>query len=272
MSGVGLFNVNRPDNFTFGGVFSGSGAFQKDGAGTTIFTGANTYSGGTTINAGTLQLGNGGTTGTIVGNVVTTGVLAFNHSDTYQFDGVIGGFGGVNQIGTGKVILTANSSYFGPTNVNSGHVDRERLDRLVVRLDGRRRRNGRRHRQLPTTTINGGALSPGNSIGTITISGDLTFVGAGNYIVEVSPAAADRTNVIGAPGTASVAGTLSAIGTGGGYTPGTRYTVLNATGGVTGTFSSLAVSGNFGVPKPHIEYDANNVYLVLDLNAIVAVH
>ena len=121
---------------------------------------------------------------------------------------------------------------------------------------------------LPTTTINGGNLSPGNSIGTITINGSLSFVGPGNYIVEVSPAAADKTNVTGAPGTASLAGTLSAVGIGGVYTVGTKYTVLNATGGVSGTFANLAISGSFGVTKPHIEYDANNVYLVLDPNAI----
>src|SRR5205085_7975758 len=63
-------------------------------------------------------------------------------------------------------------------------------------------------------------------------------------------------------------GTVQAIGTGGAYTIGTRYTVLNATGGVTGTFGSLAVSGSFGVTKPHLAYDANNVYIVLDPNAL----
>ena len=46
------------------------------GAGTTILTGNNTYTGGTTISAGTLQLGNGGTTGSIVGNVIDNGTLA----------------------------------------------------------------------------------------------------------------------------------------------------------------------------------------------------
>jgi len=61
---------------------------------------------------------------------------------------------------------------------------------------------------------------------------------------------------------------LRAVGTGGAYTVGTRYTVLNATGGVSGTFGSLAISGSFGATKPHVEYDANNVYLVLDPNAI----
>jgi subtilase-type serine protease len=110
--------------------------------------------------------------------------------------------------------------------------------------------------------IEGGTLSPGNSIGTITINGNLNFVAPGNYIVEVSPAAADRTNVVG--GAASLSGTLQAIGTGGSYTAGTRYTVLNATGGVSGTFGNFTVSGSFGVTRPRVEYDAGNVYLVLE--------
>ena len=119
-------------------------------------------------------------------------------------------------------------------------------------------------------TMNGGTLSPGNSIGTISTH-NLTFVGPGNYLVEVSPTEADRTNVFNAglfTGTASLHGTLIAVGTGGNYSVGKRYTVINAETGVTGTFSNLVVTGNFGVTKPHIEYDANNVYLVLDPNAV----
>ena len=46
----------------------------------TILTGANTYSGGTTISAGTLQIGNGGTTGSIAGNIVDNAALIFNRS------------------------------------------------------------------------------------------------------------------------------------------------------------------------------------------------
>jgi hypothetical protein len=40
-------------------------------------------------------------------------------------------------------------------------------------------------------------LSPGNSIGTITIQGNLVLGSAVAYLVEVSPTQADRTNVTG---------------------------------------------------------------------------
>jgi autotransporter-associated beta strand protein len=49
----------------------------------------NTYTGGTTISAGTLQVGNGFTTGSIVGDVIDNGTLAFNRANTLSFGGTI---------------------------------------------------------------------------------------------------------------------------------------------------------------------------------------
>ena len=63
----------------------------KLGAGTLTLTGDNTYTGGTTISAGTLQLGNGGTTGSIAGNILNNATLAFNRSNALTFGGVISG-------------------------------------------------------------------------------------------------------------------------------------------------------------------------------------
>jgi autotransporter-associated beta strand protein len=63
-------------------------------SGTTIFTSDNAYTGHTTINAGTLQLGNGGTTGSIVGDVANHAIFAINRSDTFTVTfGVISGTG-----------------------------------------------------------------------------------------------------------------------------------------------------------------------------------
>ena len=92
--------------------------------------------------------------------------------------------------------------------------------------------NGR----LPTTTINGGTLSPGNSIGTITIGGNLSSSAPATTSSRSRP---PRPTAPMSTGTAALAGTLSAVGTGGNYTVGTKYTVFNATGGVSGTFGNL---------------------------------
>src|SRR5277367_5099814 len=101
---------NRSGIVTVPGAITGTGSLTQMGVagGTLVLTGANTYVGGTTIAAGVLQLGDGGTTGSIAGNVSNSGVLAFDRSDTLTFPGLIAGSGEVSQIGSGTTILTAD--------------------------------------------------------------------------------------------------------------------------------------------------------------------
>jgi outer membrane autotransporter protein len=107
-------------NVTATSPFSGTGALTKIGNGTAVFTGENTYAGGTTISAGTLQLGNGGTSGSVAGNVANNGTLAFNRSDVSIYNGQISGTGAVSQIGNGTTILGGNNTYLGGTAINGG--------------------------------------------------------------------------------------------------------------------------------------------------------
>ena len=95
-AGVVAGGYTPPTGFT-----PGAWGIVKNGAGTLTLAGTNSYSGGTTIAAGTLQLGNGGTTGSVLGNVLNNGTLAFNRSNDYQFDGAISGTGAVQQSGAG---------------------------------------------------------------------------------------------------------------------------------------------------------------------------
>src|ERR1700746_2693507 len=85
-----------------------------------VLTGNNTYSGGTIINAGTLQLGNGGTTGSIVGNVIDNGVLIFDRRNVLRFGVGITGTGSVQQNGTGTTVLLADNTYTGGTSISAG--------------------------------------------------------------------------------------------------------------------------------------------------------
>src|SRR6202042_2721062 len=79
---------------------------------------------GTTISAGTLQLGNGGTSGGIAGNVTDNGALVFDRSDTVTFAGLINGSGALTQAGSGTLILNTNNSAFaGSTNVANGTLE-----------------------------------------------------------------------------------------------------------------------------------------------------
>jgi fibronectin-binding autotransporter adhesin len=117
----GTLAFNRSDTYTFAGVISGpDGALAQNGAGTTILTANNSYASGTTINAGTLQLGNGGATGSISGNVVDNGTFAINRSDPVAFNGVISGTGAFQQLGTGTTTLTAVQTYLGSTTISAG--------------------------------------------------------------------------------------------------------------------------------------------------------
>ena len=104
----------------------------KNGPSTLILTGANSYAGGTTINFGTLQLGNDGASGSIIGNVVNNGTLALDRSDTVTFGGMIAGSGGLNQIGSGTTVLTGANSYAGPTGPPSSDCPSETLSKALI--------------------------------------------------------------------------------------------------------------------------------------------
>ena len=110
------------------------------------------------------------------------------------------------------------------------------------------------------TTINGGTLAPGNSVGLLTVQGSLVFTAASTYLVEVS-SGADRTNVTASatPGGA----TVNAVLLGGNIVK--QYTILNATGGVIGTFNPQ-VGINVANFVPTLSYDLDNVYLNFALN------
>ena len=112
---------NRNDQYTYSDIIKGTGTLNQQGSGTLTLTGENSYTGGTTISAGTLEIGNGGTGGSITGNVTNNGILAFNRSNALDFSGIINGTGTLQHNGSGILTLSGDSSTFsGTTNANTG--------------------------------------------------------------------------------------------------------------------------------------------------------
>jgi fibronectin-binding autotransporter adhesin len=111
--------LNITNGGAFAGVIGGSGSLVLAG-GNLALSGANTYTGGTRINAGSLQIGNGGTTGAILGNVLDNGTLAVNHVDAVSLPGTISGSGSFAQLGAGTTTLGNANTYAGGTTIAAG--------------------------------------------------------------------------------------------------------------------------------------------------------
>jgi len=178
-AGGGTFETDA--DLTLSGVVGGEGMLAKTGDGTLTLTGENTYGGGTTISAGTLQLGDGGDSGSIAGDVLNNGVLAFNRFDTYTFDGLISGDGAMEQIGDGTTILTGANSYAGETLVQSGTLlidgDQSGATGLTSVATGATL-GGTGIIGGTVEVADGGAISPGNTgetPATLTINGNLAL-------------------------------------------------------------------------------------------------
>ncbi len=252
----------------------------------TTLTGTNNYSGATSINGGVLMQGaanslstasatavnTGGTldlggfalaaaNATLAGGTLRNGSIGTALASSGGFLVDLSGTGSVTTTG-GNTELTGTNAYTGATTVNGGRLAVNGTltsSALTVNGGGTLGGNG----TVGETTINGGTLAPGNSIGALTVRGNLVLTAASTYLVEVSPSNADRVNVTG---TAALGGaTVNAS-----FAPGSyidkKYTIVNAIGGVTGTFGAQIntdLSPNF---TSSLSYDANNVYLDLKLS------
>jgi uncharacterized protein with beta-barrel porin domain len=238
--------------------------------------GSNVFNAGTISGGTAIQFAGVGNTLTLAPGSVITGNVLGTGNDTFQLGGSgaatfdvsqlgaaaqYGGFGTFNKIDGSTWTLTGNSTFAGPVNVNGGTLsvngDISSASSLTVNAGGTLGGNG----IVGNTTINGGTLAPGNSIGLLTVNGNLAFTAASTYMVEVSSTTADRTNVTG---TATLGGaTVNAVVVGG-TVSNQRYTILNATGGVVGTFNSAVMT----LPdlRGNLSYDANDAYLNFTLN------
>ncbi|NPV19634.1 autotransporter domain-containing protein [Bradyrhizobium sp. 81013] len=198
-------------------------------------------------------------------------------SGTLTYANTIGGTGlttgGVNtaliKTGAGKLVLTAANTYTGNTVVNGGtlEVNGTAANSALTSVNSGGTLAG--VGTVKGTQINaGGTFAPGNgtAASTMTVSGSLAFQSGAIYLVQVDPTTASRASVTGI---ATLNGaTVNAVYAAGTYVA-KKYTILTATGGVSGTFSAVTATSAPAGFASSLSYDANNVFLNLDL-AVVA--
>ena len=212
--GGGTLATAAGTTFTVNSAIGGNGALTKSEGGTTVLTAANTYTGGTTISGGTLQLGTGGTSGSILGNVVDNGALVVNRSDTLSMGGTISGSGTLTQAGAGTTVLNGANTYTGLTTIARGNLVVGDARNAQATISG----NGGVQVAAGTTLGGYGAVSGTvNNLGTVAVADAMPlFAGQakGNFTVN---------------GTLVNAGALNLAGTGTGNTlTTTNYVGQNA--------------------------------------------
>lgn len=261
---------------TFSNNISGVGGLVKAGAGTLILTGANSFAGGASVTGGMLLLASSSAAGTgaiSVGNGAALGFVdgitvanALNVSGAVSFEvmsgmatasGALSGTGTLTIGGPGQLSLIGDTAGFpGLTEVGGTLAANGALAGSVnVRDGGTLKGSGS---VGATQVAAGGTIAPGNSIGTLTINGALTFAPGSTYQVEIDASgASDRIVVLGAAGLGGA--TITGNAASGIYSPGTRYTILTATGGLTGVFG-LATE-TFPFLNFALAYETNAVFL-----------
>ena len=226
---------------------SGAGVALQFGNGNNILTTSGTIR-AASASGTAVVFGNGNNTMTVQGGEIVGNVTAGTGSNSLTF-----------ALGTGSFAINSAFSGFSTATVESGKLvvngSLSSSGGLMIASGASLGGSG----VLPALTVNG-TLSPGNSIGVISINGDLTLGASSTTVIEIQGSTADRISVAGS---ARLNGTLQFVAAGGPYLFGTPYTFVTATGGVTGTYSAVT-PGSFGVAIAQtVGYGSNAVNLTL---------
>ena len=252
---------DRSDTVTYSGTMTGTGSLWQAGTGTLIITGDVDLSGGITISGfSTLQVGDGGTSGTLSGAIENNGFLTFNRSDTYTVSNTFTGSGILGFSGGGTAIFS--STFNGSVAVaESGLVlDGSGLVGAAVFVgdNGVLSGNGA---VGSLTVLDGGVVAPGNSPGTISVAGTVGFEAGSVYRVDVTPDGAhDLITATGAV-TINAGAAVEVIAVPGRYAANTTYAIITTTDTLTGAFGSI--TSDYAFLSPSLSYDAQNAYLTL---------
>jgi outer membrane autotransporter protein len=168
-----------------------------------------------------LQVGNGGSTGSLLGNVVDNGSVLFDRTGTLAFGGTISGAGSVTQGGTGTTVLSAINTYTGGTVVNAGTLVVNSVQALGV----------------GDVVVNGGILTTDPQ--PINVLGNYTQNAGGTLQLQVAGANPGQYDTLHVTGNATLGGTLQLISSLFQPKAGEQLTLVTTGGAVAGRFAQF---------------------------------
>ncbi|WP_374788993.1 autotransporter outer membrane beta-barrel domain-containing protein [Brucella oryzae] len=275
-TGTVTFNVagNEKYNGNIQGVNASNGTMVKDGAGTLTLGGISMLD--WTINQGQLIVDANKYGGDV--NVGTQGTAVFNQAENGTLAGTLSGTGTVVKDGAGTLFITGdNSSFDGLVRIASGRINTGAADTkgslggsLIVESGGSLSGVGiiGSGSSSMITVAAGGMLAPGNSIGTLTINGNLVLESGSIYNVETDPLSTDSDRVKVSGDATINGGTVAHIGFAGDYALNTKYTILQADGELSGSFGNVTSEFAFLNPTLLYDYSAGSVQLELPRNDV----
>ncbi|QWP78254.1 autotransporter domain-containing protein [Lysobacter sp. K5869] len=196
----------------------------------------------------------------------------------------IGGTGVLSKSGIGWLRLSGNNS-FGGLHVKEGVLELTGNNTYAAQVDGGTLVvNGTlTTAQLPVHAGAGlggsgrivgnvrveGAVSPGNSIGTLTVQGDYVQAAGSTYVAELSAGGqSDRIDVTGKA--VLEGGTLMVLHAPGQYFLGQSFNLISAAGGISGQFAQLDQTAFSPFLKFGLSYGANQVGVQVTRGASLA--
>ena len=176
-----------------------------------------------------------GTAITLAGDIINNATIEFAQSVDDTYAGDISGTGGLVKTGAGTLFLTGTNSYTGTTTVTAGTLSvNGALHSSVNVSSGATLRGSGSVGQV----VAQGVVAPGNSIGTMTVTGDLTL--APGSVLEIEFDDAGNADRIVASGTVTLNGLLRLLPEPGSYAMNTQYLIIDAAA-VAGTFADSEV-------------------------------
>lgn len=257
------FQLHNLEDTTFDGVCDGSKAdLTKTGRAKLYLSNDHKYTGKTLVLEGVLAVA-GSIEETSDVSISSGATLNFCPQNKQVFSKSIQGNGDLLKTGTGATTLSGINTYRGATTVREG--------KFVV--------NGLISHESTTTVFPGamlkgkgcigpaiiqGMLQPGNSIGTIEVVGNYTQEAGSTLSIEISPTTASKVNITGGSATIEGGATLQILPQSGSYSD-TSYVILEADGGVTGTFDTVSINTQYfaGTLTPQILYEPTQVQILL---------